>query len=82
LRSREKIKDPVRISKENSSSASRIIDVLKKIKSPKQIRIPKETEYLIDKVIRRKIKMHYYNMATKPTDNDENININNIKKVG
>ena len=41
-----------------------------------------ETEYLIDKVIRRKIKKHYCNMATKPIYNDENININNIKKVG
>lgn len=57
--SREKIMDPLRVSKDGSRSVSRIIDVLKKIKSPKQIKIPKETEYLIDKVIRKKIKKHF-----------------------
>lgn len=45
--------DPVRISRDGSSSASRVIDVLKRVKSPEQIKIPKETEYLIDKVIRK-----------------------------
>lgn len=52
-RSRDKFEDPVRISKDGSHSASRVINVLKKIKSPKQIKIPKETEDLIDKVIRK-----------------------------
>ena len=53
IKSRERFQDPVRISKDGSHSASRVIDVLKKIKSPKQIKIPKETEDLIDKVIRK-----------------------------
>lgn len=54
-RSKERLEDPVRVSRDGSQSVTRVIDVLKKIKSPKQIKVPKETEYLIDKVIRRKL---------------------------
>lgn len=47
--------DPVRISREGSYSASRVIETLQKVKSPKEVKIPKETEDLIDKVIRKRI---------------------------
>lgn len=52
---KEKLEDPVRVSREGSCSATRVIDVLQKVKSPKQIKIPRETEYLIDKVVRKKM---------------------------
>ena len=54
-RYKENLEDPIRISREGSYSASRVIDILKQVKSPEQIKLPKETEYLIDKVIRRKM---------------------------
>ena len=52
-RSRERFQDPVIISKDGQQSASRVIEVIQKIRSPKEIKIPKETEDLIDKVIRK-----------------------------
>lgn len=54
-RFKNRIEDAVLISREGSQSLTRVIDVLKKIKSPKQIKVPKETENLIDKVIRHKM---------------------------
>lgn len=54
-RYKESLEDPIRISREGSCSASRVIDILKQVKSPEQIKLPQETEYLIDKVIRRKM---------------------------
>lgn len=53
IRSRERFEDPVKISKDGLQSASRVIEVLQKVKSPKEIKIPKETEDIIDKVIRK-----------------------------
>ena len=41
--------------REGSHSASRVVDVLQKIKSPKEIKVPEETLDMIDKVIRRKM---------------------------
>lgn len=55
LRRKDRNEDPVRISREGSHSASRIIDALQKIKSPSDLKVPKETLELIDKVIRKRI---------------------------
>lgn len=57
----------MRLSREGSSSASRVIDVLKSIKSPKQIKVPKETLDMIDKVIRR--KMHPFKISKSARSN-------------